>query len=944
MNNNNNALQDILKISSLTSEEVLKYFGTSPKGLNIEEVKKRYLIHGLNVMKSNKNLNVIKQFIKQFTSMFAILLLISGFLAFSINETAVGIAIVTVVIVNGFFSFFQERKASKILSSLGDMISNKIQVYRDGEAKFIDTTELTIGDVIFLDMGTNIPADARLIETNNFYVDNSMLTGETIHLNRTCDPNIDNIEVISEIPNLVYAGTTVVQGSAKAVIYSIANNTQIGEVSNLVQNIDKGLSTLEKEIHKVIIIISIIASSLALFVFLICLWRFGTSSDSSLSSFHIFKASITVALGMLVANIPEGLLPTINLSLAIGSQRMAKQKALIKKLFSVETLNSTTVICTDKTGTLTENKITCNKILFPGGFVDITGNGLNKEGEFKNFDKQKNDKILIKIFIASILCSEANLIDDSVNKKDFQIIGSPTEGSFLIAAKKYGLDIQNIRNNFVVEKMIPFSSETKKMSVLVKNLSQENYDLNERYIFIKGAPSILLKDCKFQYKNKQVVEFTQQEKEFFIKRNEELSSQGYRLLAITYKKLEPNQETYEEKDIVFLGFIVNYDPPKVEVRDAIDKLYKAGLKVTVITGDYGPTAIAIGKQVGIIKDEQYLNINGLQMDKMSQEELQNILKIPKPILFSRTTPKHKLRIIQAYRSNGEVVGVIGDGVNDILAMKAAHIGIAMGKSGKDVARNTADMILLDDNFSTIPKALLEARGIYDNIKKFITYVFSSNIPQIFPVIFMAMFGIPLYLTVMQILAIDLITDLIPAIALGAEEAQSSLLDKKPITKHDRLLDKKLLKRGYGFLGLIEGTLALIFFLCYFHYSSGQNIISFAQNCKFKNLIDSEHFKLASTMAFGSVIFAQIGNVFACRSDKFYFWQISKKKNILLYFGILCELILFIFISQIPVLNKFFGTVIISFQNYIVLSSCIFIILFFDFIYKFINNKKKLQKN
>lgn len=928
---------ELLKISSLSSEEVFKNFNTSQDGLSNQEVKKRYLIHGLNVIRSNKNTNIFRQFIKHFTSIFAFLLWTAGFLAFCINEKPVSLAIIMVVIVNGVFSFFQERKAGKILSSLESMIPNKVQVYRDGKIEFIDVINLTIGDLIFLDLGSVIPADARLVEANNFYVDNSMLTGEIVPLNRTYAPNVDNIDVISEIPNLVYAGTTVVQGSAKAIVYSIAGNTQIGEVSNLVQNIDKGVSTLEKEIHKVIKVISIIASSLAFLVFLICICRYSTVSGKTWTD--IFKSSITVALGMLVANIPEGLLPSINLSLAIGSQRMAKQNALIKQLFSVETLNSTTVICTDKTGTLTENKLTCRKILFPGGYVDITGNGFNKKGEFKNLDREKHDKVLSKLFISAIMCSEANLIDDPINKKDFQIIGSPTEGSFLIAARKYSLDIDEIRNNFQVEKMNPFSSETKKMSVLVKNLSQKNYDLNERYLFIKGAPSVLLKDCKFQYKNKKVTEFSQKDKEFFVNHNEELASEGYRLLSIAYKKIESNTDNYDEIDMVFLGFLVNYDPPKIEVRDSIEKLYKAGLKVTVITGDYGPTAISIGKQVGIVKDDQYLNVDGEKIDKISQQELQDILKTPKPIFCSRTTPQHKLRIIEAYRANGEIVGVIGDGANDILAMKAAHIGIAMGKSGKDVARNAADIILLDDNFSTIPKALLEARGIYDNIKKFITYVFSSNIPQIFPVIFMAVCGYPPYLTVMQILAIDLITDLIPAIALGSEKPDKDLLEKKPITANDRLLDKKVLKRGYGFLGLVEGFLALVFFLSFYKGAGGAGL-----KVGFEKLSQDTTFKVASTMAFGAVIFAQIGNVFACRSDKFQFWQTFKKKNILLYFGILCELFLFFIISRdINTLNNFFGTAKIKSLHYICLFSCIFIILFFDYIYKFINNKKKKLK-
>ncbi|MDV3185016.1 MAG: cation-transporting P-type ATPase [Candidatus Phytoplasma australasiaticum] len=394
--------EDIIKISRLSSDEIWDFFKMQKTGLTTEEVRKRQMLYGLNVMKKSKHFSFGKQFIKQFFSMFAILLWIAGFLAFIIHEKAIGIAIVSVVIVNGIFSFFQEYKAERILSSLSDMIPKQIQVYRNNKIEILDTQKLTIGDLIFLEMGSIIPADVRLIEANNFFVDNSTLSGETIPLNRNALKN-DHSDNIFEIPNLVYAGTTVSQGSAKGIVYAIGENTQIGEVARLARNITKSTSTLELEIHRVVKRISILAASLAVFVCLICLWRFKFQGESSWLS--ALKSAIVVALGMLVANIPEGLLPTINLSLAIGTQRMSKQKALIKQLFSVETLSSATVICTDKTGTLTENQITCKKLLFPGGFVDITGHGLQKKGNFDNSngDILVNNKVISKILIATSL-------------------------------------------------------------------------------------------------------------------------------------------------------------------------------------------------------------------------------------------------------------------------------------------------------------------------------------------------------------------------------------------------------------------------------------------------------------------------------------------------------------------------------------------------------------
>ncbi|PQP79831.1 ATPase [Candidatus Phytoplasma phoenicium] len=920
--------KNILKISQMTKEEIFQYFQTSFKGLTSGEVQKRRLSKGANIIQQTKNFNIRKQLLKHFFSIFSILLWTSGILAFAINHKAIGISIVCVVLINGVFSFYQELKADKILSSLHNMIPKKIQVYRNNLVEIIDVTELTIGDLVVLDIGTTIPADARLVEANNFFVDNSMLSGETIPLNRNALPNGTKNQVLSEIPNLVYAGTTVSQGSAKAVIYAIGSDTQIGEVSDLVKTLDKGTNTLEKEIQIVIKKITMIASLLGFSVFIICFWKYYPSDTIS----EVLKLSIIASLGILVANIPEGLLPTMNLSLAIGSQRMAKQKALIKQLFSVETLNSATVICTDKTGTLTENQLTCRKILFPGGIVNITGNGLEKNGEFQNFNKKSFDQIMQKFLITSILCSETNLIDDTKNSEYFQVAGNPLEGSLLIAAFKYGIDISKIRKSFNNLKINPFSSETKKMSVLVENLEQKNYKLRQKYIFVKGAPSVLLKDCRFQYKDQQVKDFSEEDKKSFINQNEVLSSQGYRILAVAYKAIDNNDE--QEKDMVFLGFAVHYDPPKIDVYDAVQDLYKAGLKITVITGDYGATAVAIAKQVGIVHNNEYLNIDGIEVGDMSSLELQKILKSSKPVIFSRTTPKHKLKIIEAYRANGEIIGVIGDGVNDILALKSAHIGIVMGKSGKDVARNVADMILLNDDFKTIPKAVLEARCIYTNIKKFMTYVLISNVPQIFPVIFMIFFHVPLYLTIMQILAIDLITDLIPAIALGAEEPDKNLL--VPINKKEHLLDAPLIKRSYGFLGIIEGSLSLIFFLLF----GGYKFLKLDGNISLLFIANNIDFKIASTMAFGAVIFAQIGNVFACRSNHLYFWQTAKKKNTLLYTGICIELILFILLSQkIHFLNNFFGTEKIKWHYYLSLCSCIFIMLFFDTLNKFIRNKK-----
>ncbi|MBS2126476.1 cation-transporting P-type ATPase ['Fragaria x ananassa' phyllody phytoplasma] len=916
-----NKKEELLHISSLNKDDVLKYLKTNVHGLTNEQTIQRQQIYGKNIIKQNQSFHFWKQFIKQFTSVMAILLWIAAFFSFCLGHEhyRIGVAIVLVIVINGLFSFSQEYKADKVLSSLGKMIPKKVQVYREQKNEMIDVTELTIGDVIFLETGTQVPVDARIIQANSFFVDNSMLSGETIPLNRNESPNNRHDYSIAEIPNLVYAGTTVTQGSCLAVVYAIGNDTQIGEVSSLSQTIDKGRSILDQEMQHIMKKVSIIATCAASIAFTISFFK-----GADVFSKANFKYAVIAAVGMLVANIPEGLLPTVNLTLAIGSQRMAKQNALIKKITSLETLSSTTVICTDKTGTLTQNQLTVRKILTPDILIKFAGSGYNDQERYQpSSDQMFAQKGIEKFLVASILCSEAKLISLDKKPNQFNLIGNPTEGALLIAAKKYGYNLESVQKSVNILKLNPFTSERKKMSILVKNNHEKVYDLNSEYLFIKGAPNTILEQCQMQYKNQKVNPFTQEEKVSFLKHNDNFASQGYRVLALAYKKIEQNQPL--EEDMVFLGFAVNYDPPREEVKEAVYNLTQSGLKITIITGDYGLTAAAIGKQIGIIKDD-FIGLDGVEVEKMTMEQLQKTLKSNKPVIFSRTTPKHKLKIVQAYRNNGEIVGVTGDGVNDILALKAAHIGIAMGKSGTDVARNAADMILLDDNFATISKAVLEGRCIYENIKKFITYVFASNIPQIFPFLAMAFLGITeSYLYVLHILAIDLLTDLIPAIALGAEKTDSSLLIQKPRSKHDHLMDDKVLKRSYGFLGIVEGIVSLSLFLI-FHKILNQSFI------------------LSSTMAFGAVIFAQVGNAFACRSNKFYFWQTLKKPNKILYYGILIEILFFILITQIQFLSNIFHTETLALKDYLWFILCPIILLLFDTIWKkvFVFNKKNPQ--
>jgi magnesium-transporting ATPase (P-type) len=484
--------------------------------------------------------------------------------------------------------------------------------------------------------------------------------------------------------------------------------------------------------------------------------------------------------------------------------------------------------------------------------------------------------------------------------------------------------------------MNPFSSERKKMSTLVQNKTDKAYDIDAKYLFIKGAPNIILKDCHVQYKGSHVSELSEFEKESYLKTNDNFASDGFRVLAVAYKKIE--NDVYAEEDMVFLGFAVTYDPPRAEVAAAVTKLHNAGLKITIITGDYGLTAAAIGRQTGII-EKDFLNYDGVDVERMSNEELQEVLKQSTPIVFSRTTPQHKLKIVEAYKANGEIVAVTGDGVNDILALKSAHMGIAMGKNGTDVARSAADMILLDDNFATISSAVLEGRGIYENIKKFVSYVLCSNIPELIPVLMMIFFQIPPALTVLQVLAIDLLTDIVPALALGAEKPNSNLMSEPPRAKTDNVLNKKLLFRAYIFLGLIEAALSFGMFLVVLAI----NGFSFTDiRTNYQDIVNEvaspalmNAYRMACTMTLGAVVFCQIGNVFACRSDKLSFFKTIKKKNMLIYIGIISEVTIFILIANVPFLQNIFQTASVPFYYYLILLILPVVFILLDWVYKLI---------
>ena len=901
-----------MKIHNLTKEEALRTLVTSENGLSEEEAKRRLSEFGFNEIKEAKKKPLYIRFFKQFTHFLALLLWIAAFMSF-LSEylhpgegmLTLGIAIIAVIFINAGFTFIQEYRAEKALEELKKLLPFYVKVLRDGKEKEIYARDVVHGDVILLSEGDKVPADARLIETSGLRVNNAPLTGES-------EPVLRRHEAYEgefiESHNLVFAGTAVVSGSGRAVSFATGMQTEFGRIAHLTGAVEAGLSPLQKEIVKATRVIAVIAAVVGVFFFLL-----GFLIGRSFWNNFIFAIGITVAL------IPEGMLPTVTLALAMGSQRMAKRKALIKTLTSVETLGSVTVICTDKTGTLTQNKMAATKVwTIDGG--------------------EKARESLLKI---AYLCNNARFIEG-------QYRGDPTEVALLKAARE---TIGDFKGERIAE--IPFDSERKMMTTVYKmqdtrlgRVAEETgytiQDEKNRASFVsftKGAMEGLLPLCTDSLINGDKTPMDETVRRKINDEYHAMMDKGLRVLAFAYKEIDDNykfppsagspeaekvkseklENSELESQMVFAGLAGLEDPPRPEVPEAIRKCHEAGIKVIMITGDASRTAVAIAKEIELVKGNPVV-IEGPEFIRMSDKELREKL-LEKEVIFARMTPKHKMRVVSILKEEGEVVAVTGDGVNDAPALKKADIGIAMGISGTDVAKEASDMVLLDDNFATIVNAVEEGRTVYENIKKFITYIFASNIPEAVPYLAYILLKIPLPLTIIQILAVDLGTDMLPALALGAEKPMPGIMKQPPRKLQERLLNFSLISRAYLFLGPIEAA-ACMFGFFYVMLNGGWR---WGEMLSPNNIL----YMQATTACLTAIIITQTGNVFACRSSRESVFSIGFFTNRLIFLGIAVELLLQLFIVYHPWGNKIFGTYPISFSAWLVLIPFAVFLLFAD---------------
>ncbi|PLW80080.1 ATPase [Candidatus Woesearchaeota archaeon] len=892
-------------------EKVLKSLETNHKGLTSDRAEILLRKLGPNELTKKKDFSIQKAILSQFTDLMVIILIIAALISFFLGEKADAIVIFGIVILNAIIGFLQEFKAEKSIEALQNMLSPKAKVIRDGTQKIIDAKNLVLGDIIIIEEGDKVPADARIIEEFGLKTDESSLTGESLP-QKKFSSKIESKKTVNDQKNMVFLGTSVAHGNAKCVVTSTGDKTEFGKVAKLTTGIKKEQSPLQKELYKVG---KFIAKATLLLVLLVFIG--GILTGGSMFDMFLF------AVSMAVAAVPEGLPATVTVALALGVTRMARKSAIIRKLSSVETLGCTTVICSDKTGTLTKNQMTVTHLYANSMEIDITGLGYDMQGEFYHEGRKLKHEELDEYELLFNIASLTNNAKLSKKKSYWDVLGDPTEGALLVAARKLGIDITTLENAYPKIHEIPFDSVRKRMVTVHKH---DGYN----YAYMKGAFDEVIKLCSHISINGKVKKLSKKDKENLSKKNLEMAESGERVLAFSMKKVSDDLSLKAiEKDMVFVGLIGMIDPPRHGVKEAVELAKEAGIRIYVITGDFGPTAKAIAKKVGIVTDKAKI-ITGVELDKLSDAELKKQLK--DEVLFARVSPEHKLRIVNLLEEMDEVVAVTGDGVNDAPALKRASIGISMGVTGTDVSKEASNMVLADDSFVSIISAIKEGRTIYDNLKKFITYILSSNIGELVTVLLAIVLGFPLPLLAIQILLIDLGTDVLPSLALGVEPSEKGIMKRKPRDRTEPIMNKALIQRLL-MIGFVLGIGSL-----YLFYSTlkgfGINAFSFIAD-------DSYAYMKATTMVFVSLILFQMVNVFNCRSENDSAYSINLFSNKFLILSVLSSIILMLLLIYIPFFNNILHTTPLGVIDWVKILVIAFTINIADELRKYYIRRKNL---
>ncbi len=849
------------------------------KGLSTQQVLELHQKYGPNELQQGESAPAWKLFLSQFTGFMVWVLMGAAVISVLSREWADAGIILAIILLNGVLGFVQEFRAEKSLNALKQLASPMSKVIRNGRPQVLPSSELVPGDLIELEAGDNIPADGRLTWlTSHCAVQEASLTGESTAVTKSIEPLNQDASLADRV-NMAYMGTSVSNGRARVLVTATGMNTELGKIADMMDDIKEEMTPLQKKLEhfgKVIVTVCLVLVAL---VFVLGVWH-GES----------LKESLLIAVSLAVAAIPEGLPAVVTIALALGVQRMVKRHALIRKLPSVETLGCTTVICSDKTGTLTKNEMTVQTVYTGHQWFQVTGTGYRPEGQFQQNDQPIQldaTPDLVRTLHIGVLCNGAQLMPD---KTTYQIMGDPTEGCLLTAGAKAALLKKDLETTFPFVDEIPFDSDRKKMTVI-------RTDQGRRVAYCKGAPDQLLQNCTRIQCEGQVRPLTDQDRETLLTANNTLADQAMRVLGAAYRPLDETVTDYTventETDLIFAGMFGVMDPPREEVKVAIAECQKAGIRPVMITGDHKNTAIAIARQLGFF-DDTSLALSGDELDKLDDSQLEET--VSKIAVYARVTPAHKLRVVRAWRALGQIIAMTGDGVNDAPAVKEADIGVAMGITGTDVTKEVSDMVITDDNYASIVAAVEEGRGVYDNIRKFVHYLLSCNTGEILLMFAASLFGMPAPLLAIHILWVNLVTDGLPALALGVEKIDDNLMDRGPRPPAEPVVTK----RG-GLLMIAQGLLMAVCALITFWVILDGN--------KELNLTR------ARTFAFVTLACSQLFHAFNCRNLSTSLFKIGPLGNLPLVAATSISFLIQVAVVHVPLLRGWFKTEALSLADW-----------------------------
>ncbi len=882
-----------MSVLTLEAQGVLAALGTSRRGIDEGEAARRLTTEGPNALPPPHRQSVVLEFAAQFTNMFVVVLAVAAGLTFltylltsprNPANLELTFGIIGVVVLNALIGFFQEHSAERTAQALQAMVPRTARVLRAGELTQVNAEDLVTGDVVVLEAGDAVSADCRVIETHGLSVEMAALTGESQPASRSDEP-VDASEPL-EARNCVFMGTSVTSGTGKAVVFATGLRTEFGRIYRLTADLPREASPLQRQVAEMARRVAVVAIVAGVLLFAV---RVLTGNAASLS--------FVFALGVMVALVPEGLPATLSVSLAIGVRRMARRHALIKRLTAVEALGSTTVICTDKTGTLTKGEMTLQKVFVSGRTRNITGVGYSPEGEVEDLAS------VVELLRIGALCSDARLIAP-VGNQGWQVLGDTTEGAILVAAVKAGIDLVAEASRTPRVGVFPFDSDRKLMTTLHR--VGDNIES-----FVKGSPQSVIERCTEVRWNGQLTPFTPEIRRQVEAANDAMAATALRVLAIATRSVSSERIRPEEAEhgLTLLGLVGMVDPPRPEITEAVQACRRAGISIFMVTGDYGLTAEAIARRVGIVRSGGVRLVTGTDLDAMSDELLATTLRGDDQVIFARVRPEHKLRIVVTLEDLGEIVAVTGDGANDAPALKRASVGVAMSEGGTDVARAAAEMLLLDDSFASIAAAIELGRAVYQNIRHFLVYLFSHNLAELAPILAATFVGFPLVpLSALQVLAIDLGSDVLPALALGAEAPEPDTMSRPPRPPGEHLFSWEVVRR-FLFLGTIE-SVGVVFAFFWRIHSAHLPFSAFTSS--------NPVYREALTMTQAGIVISQFFNSFAVRTDRESVLRVGLFSNPPLIAAGLFGLAFMSCVSYVPLLQRVFNTAPLSLSDWLIL--------------------------